>query len=431
MGTPLSAQHFFTVRGRGFNDVQWKNLTSAAAKIIDRAKAAGAKVSLESDATHVLVASEDGGGPLVIWKVGEPNVAKEVTASGQFDVVVQTLFAVIKKIAPSIFEMTCPDGRDYRQVLARGEPSKWKKMKQHGHAAESKEEAFLSAVSKKTWHHPDTGNNVEFVSLPKKEQTKIRHQWELEYGRHIDEAEDKAKKEVDEAKDAIHDLDRAQDKATAKPKRKASEGTMKSIDRTIFRAAIRVASKTNDVALKRELLRILRDASCGDGPMACGDVPGIACGDGPMACGDDPMMARHEEGKDVDVGTWLRENGHPEAAAKWDHHEGEIGSKSAAVFPDIHRLAWEHVVVFARSRPQSKTATSSTSRRIAAANKIAEQWIQDAIKRPGRVREYLGIPEGETIPMGKLNAAIAKVKDTGNKSLLAALMLAKRLKGKD
>ena len=41
------------------------------------------------------------------------------------------------------------------------------------------------------------------------------------------------------------------------------------------------------------------------------------------------------------------------------------------------------------------------------AKKVADGWIQDAIKRPGRVRKYLGIPEGETIPMGKLDAAIS------------------------
>jgi hypothetical protein len=33
--------------------------------------------------------------------------------------------------------------------------------------------------------------------------------------------------------------------------------------------------------------------------------------------------------------------------------------------------------------------------------------------------------------MGKLDAAIEKVKDTGNKSLLSALLLAKRLKKMD
>ncbi len=61
----------------------------------------------------------------------------------------------------------------------------------------------------------------------------------------------------------------------------------------------------------------------------------------------------------------------------------------------------------------------------------AKKWIQDAIKRPGRVREYLGIPEGEEIPRAKLNAAISKLEKSGaNPSLLAALNLAKTLKTK-
>ena len=60
--------------------------------------------------------------------------------------------------------------------------------------------------------------------------------------------------------------------------------------------------------------------------------------------------------------------------------------------------------------------------------KVAEKWIQDAIKRPGRVREYLNVPEGQDIPMGKLDSAIEKVKGSGDHNLLSALILAKRLK---
>ena len=63
------------------------------------------------------------------------------------------------------------------------------------------------------------------------------------------------------------------------------------------------------------------------------------------------------------------------------------------------------------------------------AEKIGKDWIQDAIKRPGRVRDYLKVPEGQDIPAGKLDSAIQKVKgEGGNKSLLSALLLAKRLK---
>jgi len=71
--------------------------------------------------------------------------------------------------------------------------------------------------------------------------------------------------------------------------------------------------------------------------------------------------------------------------------------------------------------------------RKASAKRVAEKWIQDAIKRPGRLREYFGTPEGETIPVSKINAEIAKLKDKEKRtpeevSLLRALNLAKTLK---
>lgn len=62
-------------------------------------------------------------------------------------------------------------------------------------------------------------------------------------------------------------------------------------------------------------------------------------------------------------------------------------------------------------------------------------WISEAIKRPGRVRAYLGIPEGQLIPISKLQAAIRTVKadyertkDPDTLSLLRALTLARTLK---
>jgi hypothetical protein len=64
---------------------------------------------------------------------------------------------------------------------------------------------------------------------------------------------------------------------------------------------------------------------------------------------------------------------------------------------------------------------------------IEKKWIAGAIKDPGRVREYLGVKEGEKIPVAKLNTAIEKLKakedkSDEEKSLLSALVLAKRLK---
>ena len=68
-----------------------------------------------------------------------------------------------------------------------------------------------------------------------------------------------------------------------------------------------------------------------------------------------------------------------------------------------------------------------------ARSEAAGDWIQSAVKRPGRVRKYLGVGKGEKIPMGKLLAAIKRLEAKKNKtaeerSLLSALLLAKRFK---
>lgn len=65
--------------------------------------------------------------------------------------------------------------------------------------------------------------------------------------------------------------------------------------------------------------------------------------------------------------------------------------------------------------------------------KISKDWIQDAIKKPGRLHKYFGIPEEENIPESKINSEISKLrkKETRSKeetSLLRALNLAKTLK---
>jgi len=55
---------------------------------------------------------------------------------------------------------------------------------------------------------------------------------------------------------------------------------------------------------------------------------------------------------------------------------------------------------------------------------IEKQWIQQAIKDPGRVREYLGVPEGEKIPAAKLDEAISKLSE--DSGLFSVLVLARR-----
>lgn len=72
----------------------------------------------------------------------------------------------------------------------------------------------------------------------------------------------------------------------------------------------------------------------------------------------------------------------------------------------------------------------------APAKTAAGEWIEDAIKEPGRLHRYFGIPEDENIPMSKIDAEIAKIKKKDDRtkedtSLLRALNLAKTLKSKD
>jgi len=67
--------------------------------------------------------------------------------------------------------------------------------------------------------------------------------------------------------------------------------------------------------------------------------------------------------------------------------------------------------------------------------KTKPKWIQEAIKRPGRVRRVMRLWYGEkafnpdgTIKMEYLNKAIERAKKIKNLSLLRALYLAKTLK---
>jgi len=73
--------------------------------------------------------------------------------------------------------------------------------------------------------------------------------------------------------------------------------------------------------------------------------------------------------------------------------------------------------------------------KISSFEKDSEKWIQDAVKKPGRVHDLLSVPEEDDIPMGKIDAAISKLKkkDTRTKKEqgdLKALQLAKTLKSK-
>lgn len=50
---------------------------------------------------------------------------------------------------------------------------------------------------------------------------------------------------------------------------------------------------------------------------------------------------------------------------------------------------------------------------------MAERWIQKAVKRPGALRESMGVKKGETIPAAKLAAAAKKPGKMGQRARLA------------
>jgi len=69
----------------------------------------------------------------------------------------------------------------------------------------------------------------------------------------------------------------------------------------------------------------------------------------------------------------------------------------------------------------------------ASARRVAKDWIQKAVKKPGRLHKHFGIPEDEDIPVAKIKGEITKLKkkaerSTEETSLLRALNMALTLK---
>lgn len=50
---------------------------------------------------------------------------------------------------------------------------------------------------------------------------------------------------------------------------------------------------------------------------------------------------------------------------------------------------------------------------------MSDKWIQDAIKHPGALHEDLGVPQGQSIPAAKLDAATQKGGKVGQRARLA------------
>lgn len=161
-------------------------------------------------------------------------------------------------------------------------------------------------------------------------------------------------------------------------------------DARLLSATIRVAHATKDPDLRRQLAMIIAQAKRAEN-------------------NDDEKDAKFEEGShpsDEEITKGMS----PEEKAKWMKNKGQVQNKGATDKKAAMRAKLANAVF-----PGVPV-------------KIADKWIQDAIKRPGRVRDYLGVPKGQDIPMGQLDAAIKKVQGSGDHSLLSALILAKRLK---
>jgi hypothetical protein len=50
---------------------------------------------------------------------------------------------------------------------------------------------------------------------------------------------------------------------------------------------------------------------------------------------------------------------------------------------------------------------------------MAKNWIKGAIKKPGALHRALGVPQGEKIPAGKVQAAAKKGGKLGQRARLA------------
>ena len=93
---------------------------------------------------------------------------------------------------------------------------------------------------------------------------------------------------------------------------------------------------------------------------------------------------------------------------------GLIGAGLTAAGIKIAKGIKENKPVRQANRANKKAAKSSQ-------NLIAKEggWIQGAIKKPGALREQLGVKKGETIPKAKLAAAAKKGGKLGQRARLA------------
>jgi hypothetical protein len=122
--------------------------------------------------------------------------------------------------------------------------------------------------------------------------------------------------------------------------------------------------------------------------------------------------------------------GNPRKPGKYTLLKGQAGlnASNKRVGPVDPKGAWTTVqkqTLAGKRTPVSLTrdkqlgATSMTAKKGIKVKAKGGKWIQSAIKKPGALRQSLGVKKGEKIPAGKLRAAAKKPGKMGQRARLA------------
>ena len=102
-------------------------------------------------------------------------------------------------------------------------------------------------------------------------------------------------------------------------------------------------------------------------------------------------------------------------------NEKPLSSKSAKVAMSVLGSVAGAMATKVGKNTANKQAAKKTIKELdkLTAMKKGGNWIQGAIKKPGALREQLGVKKGEKIPKGKLEAAAKKGGKLGQRARLA------------
>lgn len=378
MSGSTDSTHYWSIRGRGFNSSEWIVILSAVRSILANAEDDGVKLAgpfgmgepvLDIERIALNGSADEKAEPFVLSRrPGADSVCECDTEGRPYDAVVESILAAAKRVAPDILE-----------ISAYADPNPIR---------------IFAMKTEKSARFPK-GKPVDVPEWLRGKAEEYRSQGKKEKAKHLEEAAREwaeNEEDVEEGKDPGKNaaLDRVSSDS------KVWGATFMKLDRQFPRFD---ATKVRDFNLIKE------EARRGGFPE--------------KVAGSVAHYYRNYRAGEMSLA---------EAAENLARELRSYRKRANAALD----LALREIHLAALRNPNSKVASlSSAEGRVALARKMADKWIEDAIKRPGRVHEYLGIPEGTKIPMGKLDAAIAKVKaEGGNLSLLRALQLAKTLKQK-